>query len=1027
MLYKKNQAKKLDDQLFRNPTSEYRGTPFWAWNCALDKDQLERQIDCLKEMGFGGFHMHSRTGMAVDYLSDQFMQLIKECTDKAEKEEMLAWLYDEDRWPSGAAGGIVTKNPKYRQRGLLFTVTPKPEAVPAETAAETGETGFLACYDVELDTAGNLAAYRQIAPEDAVSGVKWYAYMITASADSWYNNQAYLDTLNPEGVQEFIRVTHERYLEVMGDRFDKSIPAIFTDEPQFRKKMTLKFPQDQDDVVLPWTPDLPETFAAAYGAGLLEHLPELFWDLPDGEVSLCRYWYHDHLTERFTRSFAEQCGSWCGAHNICLTGHMMQEPSLATQTGLIGEAMRAYPHFQIPGIDMLCDHTEFSTAKQAQSVVHQSGREAMLSELYGVTNWDYDFRGHKFQGDWQAALGVTVRVPHLSWVSMNGEAKRDYPASISYQSPWYKEYKYVEDHFARVNTAMTRGKAVVRIGVIHPIESYWLHWGPAFTTAAVRDQQNQRFLNLTDWLVTGCVDFDFISEALLPEQCAQAGAPLTVGEMRYDTVVVPACETIRRSTLDRLKEFKAQGGNLIFLGEAPKYVDAVPSDEAKALFDQSRQVTFDKNAVMNALEDVRELDIHNITGERADNLLCQLRQDTDCRWLFVAHALKCPNKDIAAEKPQRIRLTIRGAYKPVLFDTIRGGIEPMAYRIENGNTVIDTTIYDYDSLLIQLTETAEQGLDIPEEPREKIFETVLRGKVPYTRAEPNALLMDTAMYSLDGEPFRDEEEILRLDNVCREKLGWPSRASSVAQPWVIEQEAVTHALTLRFRINSQIPVSGAQLAIEDAADLEIVLNGQSVPAVVCGYYVDESIQTVALPELRAGENLLEVTMPFGKRTNTEWCYLLGEFNVLVEGTERTLVPASGEIGFSDISRQGLAFYGGNVIYDAEAEVPAGDMQIHVSHYRGALIRVAVDGEDQGVIAYAPYDLTVKNVTAGRHKITLTLFGNRYNTFGALHDVENPVWVGPDLWRTKGDRWMYEYNLRETGILSGPVISVYKSV
>lgn len=107
--------------------------------------------------------------------------------------------------------------------------------------------------------------------------------------------------------------------------------------------------------------------------------------------------------------------------------------------------------------------------------------------------------------------------------------------------------------------------------------------------------------------------------------------------MRYDTVVVPACETIRRSTLDRLKEFKAQGGNLIFLGEAPKYVDAVPSDEAKALFDQSRQVTFDKNAVMNALEDVRELDIHNITGERADNLLCQLRQDTDCRWLFVAH------------------------------------------------------------------------------------------------------------------------------------------------------------------------------------------------------------------------------------------------------------------------------------------------------------------------------------------------------------------------------------------------------
>ncbi len=78
---------------------------------------------------------------------------------------------------------------------------------------------------------------------------------------------------------------------------------------------------------------------------------------------------------------------------------------------------------------MLCDRREFTTAKQAQSAAHQFGYPGVLSELYGVTNWDFDFRGHKLQGDWQAALGVTVRVPHLSWVSMGGEAKRDYPAS----------------------------------------------------------------------------------------------------------------------------------------------------------------------------------------------------------------------------------------------------------------------------------------------------------------------------------------------------------------------------------------------------------------------------------------------------------------------------------------------------------------------------------------------------------------------------------------------------------------------
>ena len=72
---------------------------------------------------------------------------------------------------------------------------------------------------------------------------------------------------------------------------------------------------------------------------------------------------------------------------------------------------------------------EFITAKQAQSIVRQQGKPGMLSELYGVTGWDYDFRGYKLQGDWQAALGVTVRVPHLTWMTMKAAASGISPAT----------------------------------------------------------------------------------------------------------------------------------------------------------------------------------------------------------------------------------------------------------------------------------------------------------------------------------------------------------------------------------------------------------------------------------------------------------------------------------------------------------------------------------------------------------------------------------------------------------------------
>ena len=122
MIYDENRKRKeLDKKLFENPTCEYRGTPFWAWNCDLERDELLRQIDVFKEMGLGGFHMHVRTGMSTEYLSDEFMSLIKACTEHAKENEMLAWLYDEDRWPSGAAGGIVTKDVNMRQRYLRFT------------------------------------------------------------------------------------------------------------------------------------------------------------------------------------------------------------------------------------------------------------------------------------------------------------------------------------------------------------------------------------------------------------------------------------------------------------------------------------------------------------------------------------------------------------------------------------------------------------------------------------------------------------------------------------------------------------------------------------------------------------------------------------------------------------------------------------------------------------------------------------------------------------------------------------------
>ena len=1025
MLYPKN-SKAFQEDLFQNPTSEYRGTPFWAWNCKLETETILEQIEMLKKMGMGGYHVHVRTGMASPYLTDEFMEHVRTALDKGKEENMLTWLYDEDRWPSGAAGGLVTKaHPEYRIRYLVFT----PDRFdPAAGKIGSGigsvvfvqeEAEFLAAYDISLNDDGSLAEYRKIGEDDEAKGDKWYAYLVWGSNSGWFNDQTYADTMNPKAIAEFARVTYDRYAECFQSDFGGDIPAIFTDEPQYVRKSTLGFAHEKKDVFLPWTGDFAETFAAAYSQDILAGLPELFWELPGGEISLVRYHFHDHAAERFAEAFSRTLGDWCGEHNLMLTGHLMKEESLESQTSALGECMRNYGSFQLPGIDILCDRHEYNTAKQTQSAVRQQGAPGMLSELYGVTGWDWDFRGHKLQGDWQAALGVTVRVLHLTWMSMKGEAKRDYPAAIGYQSPWYDQYALVEDHFARVNTALTRGKAVVRVAVVHPVESYWLHWGPSEQTKIVREQMEQNFASLTEILLFGSIDFDFLCESQLPSLCDKGTSPLKVGQMEYDTVIVPACETLRASTLQRLEEFEKAGGRLIFIGKCPTYIDAVRSDAARPLYERSTCIDFDGASILKTLESERFIDIRGEDGSRTNHLVHQLRRDGDDYWLFVAPG-KNPQTHYVDEKEQDVRFTLDGEYIVTLYNTLTGEISPLPCTYRGGKTVFTRRWYMHDSLLVRLAPGKAAAAEAISAEKPSGEAKIFLDKVPVTLHEPNALLLDMAEFAFDDEEYRPTEEILRADNYCRERLGIPLRKKHVTQPYLIKDEAPTHSISLRFTINSEIAVKAPQLAGECMEDMSISLNGEPVAVSFTGWYVDKAIQTIAMPEIKPGKNILEIKSPIGERTNLEWFYLLGDFGVRVDGAVATIIPPVSTLGFSDYTYQGLPFFTGNLTYHLEVETTGSKLCLRTPVYRGALIRVAVDGEDKGAIIYSPYTLELDGLAPGKHSIDITLYGTRQNAFAQLHHTQSVFFYqSPDSWRSKGDLWCYEYQLKAAGILKSP--------
>jgi hypothetical protein len=244
---------------------------------------------------------------------------------------------------------------------------------------------LLARYDVRLTDKATLHSVHRLSADEvpAEDANIFYAYMEPNLSSAWFNGETYGDTLNPKAISRFIETTHEKYKAWLSKDFGKLVPSIFCDEPQFAHKTQLVTATSKSDSFFPWTADLPSTFKEAYGYDILDRLPEIVWNLPEGQASLARYHFHDHVCERFVSAFMDQLSCWSRSNGIALIGHMMEEGLLATQTGALGETMRCYRSLDLPGVDILNDNLEYNTVKQATSVARQNGARGAMSELYG--------------------------------------------------------------------------------------------------------------------------------------------------------------------------------------------------------------------------------------------------------------------------------------------------------------------------------------------------------------------------------------------------------------------------------------------------------------------------------------------------------------------------------------------------------------------------------------------------------------------------------------------------------------------
>lgn len=1004
---------------FTNPPAACRGKPFWAWNGKLEEAELRRQIRVFREMGLGGAFMHSRVGLATPYLSEEWFRLVGACADECRKLKMEAWAYDEDRWPSGAAGGLVTRDERFRARSLVMRVG-EPDKVSTD--------GALAAFAGRPDK--NVLRYaHRIGAADRIGGAELVLAFRSevAGPSPWYNDQTYLDTLSPDAVGKFIEVTHEAYARSVGASFGRVIPGIFTDEPNYH--------QGDGPASVPWTDDLPRVFRERYGYDLLEHLPELFFFVEGRELSKARRDFYDCATHLFTTSFSKQIGEWCGRHGIAFTGHALAEESLGSQTAEVGAAMRFYEYQQAPGIDILCGQglerpggrpPEYLTAKQCASVAHQFGRPWVLSELYGCTGWQFTFAEHKSVGDWQAALGITLRCPHLSPYTLLGEAKRDYPAAISFQSPWWKDYPRVENYFSRLGVWLTRGEPVRDVAVLHPIESGWAVRIPGDSGGI--DQLNGGLEAVQAALLEAHWDFDYLDEDLLARHGGIEGGELKMGSARYRAVVVPPLLTIRKTTLGMLAKFADAGGRVIFAGPPPACVDVEPSNEPAAL--ARRTATANGAAavpgMLAGIPGLRRVAVTSPGGTECPTVLYQMRREPSGRTIVFL----CQTKQRSGTGPVTVRIPAAGQVQE--WDAATGEIRLAEARPEDGGVSIATDLPGCGSRLFVVDPAPDSGLNPRPALREARQVALPAGPWAVDLDEPNAMPLDCPEFSIAGGGWQPAKEILFVDRAVRDAAGLRHRGGAMVQPWAAaapkDEKAVAVKLRYRFDVEA-LPAGPVHLVMEQPDRFTIVLNGDSVPPAPDGWWIDPAFRRIPIPAsaLRQGKNELVLETAYRHDSGLEAMYLAGDFGARWQDRRAVLTAPPRALAAGDWRFQGLPCYSGGVTYrmDAEVSVRAGDRAVLVlPAWEGTLVRVAVNGTPAGQCGWPPYEVDLTGALGtGRNTIGITVVSSRRNLLGPLHNSEvYPGWTGPwEFVDTK--RWTGDYVSVPYGLTAPPVLSI----
>ena len=703
---------------FKHPPRAYSTAPLWVWNDDLTERQVRQTLRDLASQQVRQAFVHPRPGLMTPYLSGDWFRLWKIALDEAAKLDMNIWIYDENSYPSGFAGGWVPENmPVSRGRGLQLSVATEPPAWTQST---------LDVFRLDQNRAERITAdVRHGVP--LPEGQYLTATMIRSPNSPWHGNRSYVDLLYPGVTEEFLGITLEAYRREVGLQFGSRVPGIFTDEPNILPAGAF-----------PWTDDLPEVFLRRWGYSLADQFPSLIREV--GDWRRVRHNYLQVLLDLFIERWAKPYYERCEAYGLEMTGHYWEHEWPKCLGVPDNMAMSAWQ--QRPAIDILMNHYEEQThaqfgnvrsVRELSSIANQLGRKRTLCEAYGAGGWDLRFEDMKRIGDWLAVLGVNTLDEHLSYITIRGARKRDHPQSFSYHEPWWDAYHVIESYLTRLSLVLSHGDQFNRILVLEPTTTAWMYnLGP--DASSQLKTLGDRFFQFLMTLERSQIEYDLGCEDLIARHGSIQNGLLRIGQRDYDCVVLPPqTENLNAPTAKLLEAFLAQGGIILAADSTPDRLDGA-SDNSKLNFTTHPSCrTLAPGPILQALTQLRDRAPIVVYRDPDDPgiLFHQRREFEDGQLLFLV------NTSIDQPSAGTVRAQAGGVEA---WDLQSGSIDDYAWTSTSTGILTAFRLPPSGSLLLFFPTAPRKPPEMT--PSRRGVSLAASGPVEIQRLSPNVLTLD---------------------------------------------------------------------------------------------------------------------------------------------------------------------------------------------------------------------------------------------------------------------------------------------